>query len=60
MFEGKALKKDVGKIHLMCRPQPSEESTQYQRYLDYLTGYDVKALVTLYGEGTLLAPAYCV
>uniref|UniRef100_A0A8C8LR75 Phosphatidylinositol 4,5-bisphosphate 3-kinase catalytic subunit gamma isoform n=1 Tax=Oncorhynchus tshawytscha TaxID=74940 RepID=A0A8C8LR75_ONCTS len=37
----KALKKDVGKIHLTCRPQPSEESTQYQRYLNYLIGYDV-------------------
>uniref|UniRef100_A0A8C7CJP6 Phosphatidylinositol 4,5-bisphosphate 3-kinase catalytic subunit gamma isoform n=1 Tax=Oncorhynchus kisutch TaxID=8019 RepID=A0A8C7CJP6_ONCKI len=37
----KALKKDVGKIHLTCRPQPTEESTQYQRYLNYLIGYDV-------------------
>uniref|UniRef100_A0A4W5JWY5 Phosphatidylinositol 4,5-bisphosphate 3-kinase catalytic subunit gamma isoform n=1 Tax=Hucho hucho TaxID=62062 RepID=A0A4W5JWY5_9TELE len=37
----KALKKDVGKIHLTCRPQPSEESTLFQRYLNYLIGYDV-------------------
>uniref|UniRef100_A0A6Q2XD37 Phosphatidylinositol 4,5-bisphosphate 3-kinase catalytic subunit gamma isoform n=1 Tax=Esox lucius TaxID=8010 RepID=A0A6Q2XD37_ESOLU len=37
----KALKKDVGKIHLTCRPQPSEDSVRYQRYLNYLIGYDV-------------------
>ncbi|XP_067110778.1 phosphatidylinositol 4,5-bisphosphate 3-kinase catalytic subunit gamma isoform isoform X2 [Osmerus mordax] len=37
----KALKKDVGKIHLVSRPQPSDESLQYQRYLNYLIGYDV-------------------
>lgn len=37
----KALKKDVGKIHLTSRPQPSDESVQYQRYLNYLIGYDV-------------------
>ncbi|XP_028810489.1 phosphatidylinositol 4,5-bisphosphate 3-kinase catalytic subunit gamma isoform [Denticeps clupeoides] len=37
----KVLKKDVGKIHMYRRPQPSEESLQYQRYLNYLIGYDV-------------------
>lgn len=37
----KALKKDVGKIQLAPRPQPSDESLQYQRYLNYLIGYDV-------------------
>lgn len=36
-----ALKKDVGRIQLVPRPQPSEESLQYQRYLNYLIGYDV-------------------
>lgn len=37
----KALKKDVGKIQMVPRPQPSEESLHYQRYLNYLIGYDV-------------------
>lgn len=37
----KALKKDVGRIQLVPRPQPSDESLQYQRYLNYLIGYDV-------------------
>ncbi|XP_039617126.1 phosphatidylinositol 4,5-bisphosphate 3-kinase catalytic subunit gamma isoform [Polypterus senegalus] len=37
----KALKKDVGKIHLVHRTQLSEESRQYQSYLNYLIGYDV-------------------
>lgn len=37
----RALKKDVGRIQLVPRPQPSEESLQYQRYLNYLIGYDV-------------------
>lgn len=36
-----ALKKEVGRIQLVLRPQPSEESLQYQRYLNYLIGYDV-------------------
>ncbi|XP_063073169.1 phosphatidylinositol 4,5-bisphosphate 3-kinase catalytic subunit gamma isoform [Engraulis encrasicolus] len=37
----KALKKDSGKIHLAKRPLPSEDSVQYQKYLNYLIGYDV-------------------
>uniref|UniRef100_A0A8D0CIF8 Phosphatidylinositol 4,5-bisphosphate 3-kinase catalytic subunit gamma isoform n=1 Tax=Scleropages formosus TaxID=113540 RepID=A0A8D0CIF8_SCLFO len=37
----KTLKKEVGKIHLTIRPQLSEESIQYQKYLNYLIGYDV-------------------
>ncbi|KAK6488070.1 phosphatidylinositol 4,5-bisphosphate 3-kinase catalytic subunit gamma isoform [Huso huso] len=37
----KALKKDLGRIQLVPRPQPTEESEQYQRYLNYLIGYDV-------------------
>ncbi|KAL0962674.1 hypothetical protein UPYG_G00343840 [Umbra pygmaea] len=37
----KALKKDVGKIHLTCRPHPSEDSNRYQKFLNYLIGYDV-------------------
>nr|XP_057934691.1 phosphatidylinositol 4,5-bisphosphate 3-kinase catalytic subunit gamma isoform isoform X3 [Doryrhamphus excisus] len=37
----KALKKDVGRIKLVPRPQPSDETLQYQRYLNYLIGYDV-------------------
>lgn len=37
----KALKKDVGRIQLAPHPQPSEESLQYQCYLNYLIGYDV-------------------
>lgn len=37
----RALKKDLGRIQLVPRPQPSEESLQYQRYLNYLIGYDV-------------------
>ncbi|KAK2858774.1 hypothetical protein Q5P01_003394 [Channa striata] len=37
----RALKKDVGRIQLVPRPQPSDESQQYQRYLNYLIGYDV-------------------
>uniref|UniRef100_A0A3Q2DX33 Phosphatidylinositol 4,5-bisphosphate 3-kinase catalytic subunit gamma isoform n=1 Tax=Cyprinodon variegatus TaxID=28743 RepID=A0A3Q2DX33_CYPVA len=37
----RALKKDVGRITLALRPQPSDESQQYQRYLNYLIGYDV-------------------
>ncbi|XP_071401163.1 phosphatidylinositol 4,5-bisphosphate 3-kinase catalytic subunit gamma isoform [Centroberyx affinis] len=37
----RALKKDVGRIQLVPRPQPSDESVQYQRYLNYLIGYDV-------------------
>uniref|UniRef100_A0AAR2KXL5 Phosphatidylinositol 4,5-bisphosphate 3-kinase catalytic subunit gamma isoform n=1 Tax=Pygocentrus nattereri TaxID=42514 RepID=A0AAR2KXL5_PYGNA len=37
----KALKKDVGKIHVVLRPQPSDESVQYQKFLNHLIGYDV-------------------
>ncbi|XP_053718195.1 phosphatidylinositol 4,5-bisphosphate 3-kinase catalytic subunit gamma isoform [Synchiropus splendidus] len=37
----KALKKDVGRIRLVPRLAPSDESLQYQRYLNYLIGYDV-------------------
>ncbi|XP_064198881.1 phosphatidylinositol 4,5-bisphosphate 3-kinase catalytic subunit gamma isoform [Anguilla rostrata] len=37
----KALKRDLGRIHLATRPQPTEESIQYQKYLNYLIGYDV-------------------
>uniref|UniRef100_A0A3B3U8Y0 Phosphatidylinositol 4,5-bisphosphate 3-kinase catalytic subunit gamma isoform n=1 Tax=Poecilia latipinna TaxID=48699 RepID=A0A3B3U8Y0_9TELE len=37
----RALKKDVGRIQLVPRPQPTDESQQYQRYLNYLIGYDV-------------------
>ncbi|KAI5094270.1 phosphatidylinositol 4,5-bisphosphate 3-kinase catalytic subunit gamma isoform isoform X1 [Silurus meridionalis] len=37
----KALKKDVGKIYLVLKPQPSEESIQYQKFLSHLIGYDV-------------------
>uniref|UniRef100_A0A665UKR0 Uncharacterized protein n=1 Tax=Echeneis naucrates TaxID=173247 RepID=A0A665UKR0_ECHNA len=37
----RALKKDVGRIQLVPRPQPSDESLHYQRYLNYLIGYDV-------------------
>ncbi|XP_066561021.1 phosphatidylinositol 4,5-bisphosphate 3-kinase catalytic subunit gamma isoform [Amia ocellicauda] len=37
----RALKKDLGRIHLASRPQPTEESKQYQNYLNYLIGYDV-------------------
>ncbi|KAM9705019.1 phosphatidylinositol 4,5-bisphosphate 3-kinase catalytic subunit gamma isoform [Menidia menidia] len=37
----RALKKDVGRIQLVPRPQPPEESLQYQRFLNYLIGYDV-------------------
>lgn len=41
LFVSKALKKDVGRIQLVPRPQPSQESVEYQRYLNYLIGYDV-------------------
>uniref|UniRef100_A0A3B3C1I5 Phosphatidylinositol-4,5-bisphosphate 3-kinase, catalytic subunit gamma n=1 Tax=Oryzias melastigma TaxID=30732 RepID=A0A3B3C1I5_ORYME len=37
----RALKKGVGRIQMVPRPQPSEESLQYQRYLNCLIGYDV-------------------
>ncbi|XP_056101323.1 phosphatidylinositol 4,5-bisphosphate 3-kinase catalytic subunit gamma isoform [Rhinichthys klamathensis goyatoka] len=37
----KALRKEVGKIHLVVRPQPIEDSLQYQRFLNHLIGYDV-------------------
>ncbi|CAF96276.1 unnamed protein product, partial [Tetraodon nigroviridis] len=37
----RALKKDVGRIQLVLRPQQLDESRQYQRYLNYLIGYDV-------------------
>ncbi|XP_056132191.1 phosphatidylinositol 4,5-bisphosphate 3-kinase catalytic subunit gamma isoform [Lampris incognitus] len=37
----KALKKEVGRIQLVPRPQPSEESLRYQRFLNHLIGYDV-------------------
>ncbi|XP_029901751.1 phosphatidylinositol 4,5-bisphosphate 3-kinase catalytic subunit gamma isoform [Myripristis murdjan] len=37
----RALKKEVGRIQLVPRPQPTDESLQYQRYLNYLIGYDV-------------------
>ncbi|XP_023694840.1 phosphatidylinositol 4,5-bisphosphate 3-kinase catalytic subunit gamma isoform [Paramormyrops kingsleyae] len=37
----KTLKKDVGKIHMTTRPQLTDESIQYQKYLNYLIGYDV-------------------
>ena len=36
-----ALKKDVGRLRLLLRPQPSEDSLQYQRLLNRLIGYDV-------------------
>ncbi|XP_037551594.1 phosphatidylinositol 4,5-bisphosphate 3-kinase catalytic subunit gamma isoform [Nematolebias whitei] len=36
----RALKKDVGRIQLVPRPQSTDESQQYQRYLNYLIGYD--------------------
>lgn len=31
----------MGRIQLVPRPQPSQESVEYQRYLNYLIGYDV-------------------
>ncbi|XP_076007233.1 phosphatidylinositol 4,5-bisphosphate 3-kinase catalytic subunit gamma isoform [Genypterus blacodes] len=37
----RALKKEVGRIQLVPLPQPSDESLQYQSYLNYLIGYDV-------------------
>ncbi|KAK5849094.1 hypothetical protein PBY51_008764 [Eleginops maclovinus] len=37
----RALKKEVGRIQLLPRPQPSDESLHYQRYLNYLIAYDV-------------------
>ncbi len=37
----KALRKEVGKIHLVARTQPTEDSLQYQRFLNHLIGYDV-------------------
>uniref|UniRef100_A0A1A8JDT7 Phosphatidylinositol 4,5-bisphosphate 3-kinase catalytic subunit gamma isoform n=1 Tax=Nothobranchius kuhntae TaxID=321403 RepID=A0A1A8JDT7_NOTKU len=37
----RALKKEVGRIQLVPRPQPTDESLQYQRYLNHLIGYDV-------------------
>uniref|UniRef100_A0A3P9K527 Phosphatidylinositol 4,5-bisphosphate 3-kinase catalytic subunit gamma isoform n=1 Tax=Oryzias latipes TaxID=8090 RepID=A0A3P9K527_ORYLA len=37
----RALKKGVGRIQMATRPQLSEESLQYQRYLNCLIGYDV-------------------
>ncbi|RVE56817.1 hypothetical protein OJAV_G00225230 [Oryzias javanicus] len=37
----RALKKGVGRIQMAPRPQPSDESLQYQRYLNCLMGYDV-------------------
>ncbi|XP_072311036.1 phosphatidylinositol 4,5-bisphosphate 3-kinase catalytic subunit gamma isoform [Eucyclogobius newberryi] len=37
----RALKKDIGRIQMAQRPQPSEQSVQYQRYLTHLMGYDV-------------------
>uniref|UniRef100_A0A3Q0T472 Phosphatidylinositol 4,5-bisphosphate 3-kinase catalytic subunit gamma isoform n=1 Tax=Amphilophus citrinellus TaxID=61819 RepID=A0A3Q0T472_AMPCI len=37
----RALKKDVGRIQLAVRPQPMQESVEYQCYLNYLIGYDV-------------------
>ncbi|KAK7896002.1 hypothetical protein WMY93_021327 [Mugilogobius chulae] len=37
----RALKKDIGRIQMVQRPQPSEQSIQYQRYLNHLIGYDV-------------------
>ncbi|KAJ8261858.1 hypothetical protein GJAV_G00159270, partial [Gymnothorax javanicus] len=37
----KALKRELGRIHLVTRPQQTEESIQYQKYLNYLIGYDV-------------------
>ncbi|XP_053270615.1 phosphatidylinositol 4,5-bisphosphate 3-kinase catalytic subunit gamma isoform [Pleuronectes platessa] len=37
----RALKKDVGRIQLVPRPQPSDEAMRYQRYLNYLIAYDV-------------------
>ncbi|XP_056312148.1 phosphatidylinositol 4,5-bisphosphate 3-kinase catalytic subunit gamma isoform isoform X1 [Danio aesculapii] len=37
----KALRKDVGKIHLVVRQQPAEDSLQYQQFLNHLIGYDV-------------------
>uniref|UniRef100_A0A8C2BQB5 Phosphatidylinositol-4,5-bisphosphate 3-kinase, catalytic subunit gamma n=1 Tax=Cyprinus carpio TaxID=7962 RepID=A0A8C2BQB5_CYPCA len=37
----KALRKEVGKIHLVIRQQPNEDSLQYQRFLNHLIGYDV-------------------
>lgn len=40
-MDDEALKRDVGRIQIAPHPQPSEESLQYQRYLNYLIGYDV-------------------
>ncbi|CAL8242415.1 unnamed protein product [Merluccius merluccius] len=37
----KALKKDVGRITLVSRPQPPDEALHYQRSLNNLIGYDV-------------------
>ncbi|XP_065129548.1 phosphatidylinositol 4,5-bisphosphate 3-kinase catalytic subunit gamma isoform [Paramisgurnus dabryanus] len=37
----KALRKEVGRIHMIIRPQPSEDSLQYQKFLNHLIGYDV-------------------
>ena len=31
----------MGRIQLVPRPQPSDEAMHYQRYLNYLIGYDV-------------------
>lgn len=41
IFYWKALKKEIGRIHLVLRPQPSESSVQYQDFLNHLIGYDV-------------------
>ncbi|KAJ3611918.1 hypothetical protein NHX12_020198 [Muraenolepis orangiensis] len=37
----KALKKEVGRITLVSRPQPADEALGYQRFLNQLIGYDV-------------------
>ncbi|CAL8323759.1 unnamed protein product [Lota lota] len=37
----RALKKDVGRISLVSRPQPQDEALRYQRFLNLLIGYDV-------------------
>ncbi|KAI7792111.1 phosphatidylinositol 4, partial [Triplophysa rosa] len=37
----KALRKEVGKIYMVIKPQSTEDSLQYQKFLNHLIGYDV-------------------
>ncbi|CAJ0965877.1 unnamed protein product [Ranitomeya imitator] len=37
----KVLQKTVGKIHIIQKEKPSEETMEYQKQLNYLIGYDV-------------------